>query len=85
LKDFSPDYIGVIYDPENMVREGMENWRMGIEMIYPYIGYVHVKNMVWVNGSGYSPPQHMKKWRTERINLDDVIVDWCQIIFFEEI
>jgi|GEM_PF-1147118 len=82
LKNYSPGHIGVIYDPENMIREGMENWRMSIEMIYPYLGYVHVKNMIWVRGKGMSPPQHMKKWGTQRVGLDDGIVDWCQIIYF---
>ncbi len=82
LKDYSPENIGILFDPENMVREGMENWRMGIEMIFPYIGYVHYKNMGWERGDGKSPPQHMKNWKAVHLSLSDGIVDWSQIIYF---
>lgn len=82
LKDHNPDHIGILLDPENMVREGMENWRMGMEMLYPHIGYLHCKNMGWERGDGKSPPQHMKNWKAVHLSLSDGIVDWPQIIYF---
>lgn len=44
---FDPEVIGVIYDPGNMVHEGYENWRMGLELLGPYVHHVHAKNAVW--------------------------------------
>lgn len=45
--NFNPKYIGIIYDPGNMVHEGFENYRMGIELLGEYLSHVHVKNAVW--------------------------------------
>lgn len=47
ISQFDPEFIGVIYDPGNMVHEGYENWRMGLELLGPYLHHVHVKNAVW--------------------------------------
>lgn len=87
LKDYSPDYIGIIFDPENMIREGIENWRLGIEMLFSYIGYIHFKNMGWFyenewKKEGKAPPLHMKNWYVKRVSLEEGIVDWNQIIYF---
>lgn len=41
---FDPEHIGVLFDPGNMVFEGYENHRMGLEMLGPYLAHVHVKN-----------------------------------------
>lgn len=84
LKDYSPRELGALVDPENMVREGIESWRMGIEMLGDYLGYFHVKNMVYVPTDdpegGWSPPQHMHRFHTKRVKFDDGIVDWPQIL-----
>ncbi len=83
LKDFPKEYVGVVLDPESMIREGVENWRMGIEMIRDYIGYIHVKNMCWSKEEGgFQPPQYMKDWKVVRTGIEDGLVDWEQIIFF---
>lgn len=39
-----PKHIGVIHDLGNMVYEGYENYRMGLEMLGDYLALVHVKN-----------------------------------------
>lgn len=44
---FSPNKIGVIYDPGNMVYEGYEQYQMGLEMLGKYVAHVHVKNSRW--------------------------------------
>ena len=44
---FSPNRIGVIYDPGNMVYEGYEQYQMGLEMLGKYLAHVHVKNSRW--------------------------------------
>ena len=38
--------MGLIYDPGNMVCEGYENYRLGIEMLGDYIFHVHIKSAV---------------------------------------
>ena len=39
-----PKHIGVIHDLGNMVYEGFENYRMGLEMLGDYLALVHMKN-----------------------------------------
>ena len=46
ISNFSPEYMGVIYDPGNMVFEGYENFRLGLDLLGKYIFHVHVKNAV---------------------------------------
>lgn len=42
-----PDCIGIIYDPGNMVYEGFENYRLGVELLGEYLAHVHIKNGAW--------------------------------------
>ncbi|MFQ7501668.1 MAG: sugar phosphate isomerase/epimerase family protein, partial [Blautia coccoides] len=39
-----PDYIGVIFDPGNLVYEGYENYRKSFEMLGDFIAHIHIKN-----------------------------------------
>lgn len=48
VDSFNPDQIGVLYDPGNMVHEGFENYRMGMELLGPYLAHVHIKNAGWL-------------------------------------
>ena len=47
VSNFNPKYIGVIFDPGNMVFEGFENYRLGIELLGEYLSHIHLKNAVW--------------------------------------
>ncbi len=47
VSHFDPKYIGVIYDEGNMVHEGFENYKLGLELLGDYIAYIHIKNAVW--------------------------------------
>ena len=75
---FDPRYIGLIYDPGNMIQEGYENWRMGMELLGAYLAHVHVKNSKWViekkNERGVS------FWRPTWAQLKEGVVDWKQVI-----
>jgi sugar phosphate isomerase/epimerase len=73
LEGLSPDWIGAILDPGNMVREGMENWRMAIEALGPYVQHVHVKDCGWFRGGDGT-------WSTRSMALADGMVDWPQVI-----
>lgn len=47
LDGLDPAHVGVIHDAGNMVYEGYEAYRMGLEMLGPYLAHVHVKNARW--------------------------------------
>ena len=47
LEDFDPARVGVIHDAGNMVYEGYENYRMGLEILGEYLAHIHVKNARW--------------------------------------
>lgn len=47
LDDLDPKHVGVIHDAGNMVFEGFEAYRLGLEMLGPYLAHVHVKNARW--------------------------------------
>lgn len=44
VEGLDPKHIGVIHDLGNMVHEGFENYRMGLEMLGDYLALVHLKN-----------------------------------------
>ena len=47
VQSLDAQHVGVLYDPGNMVHEGYENYRMGLELLGPYLAHVHVKNAAW--------------------------------------
>jgi sugar phosphate isomerase/epimerase len=73
VSNFDPEHVGVIYDPGNMVYEGYEQWKMGMELLGRYLRHVHVKNSAWRKDSA-------GKWMAESAKLEEGIVDWRQVI-----
>lgn len=73
LEHFDPDHVGAILDPGNMVIEGMERWRMGIEMLGPYLAHVHAKNMLWRQEEDGS-------WKWDNASLEGGLADFEEII-----
>lgn len=47
VEGMDAQHVGVIHDVGNMVYEGFENYRMGLEMLGDYLAHVHVKNARW--------------------------------------
>jgi sugar phosphate isomerase/epimerase len=45
--NFDPRDVGVIHDAGNMVYEGYEQYRLGLEVLGPYLAHVHLKNANW--------------------------------------
>jgi len=74
VERFSPERIGVLYDPGNMVHEGYENYRMGLELLGPYLAHVHVKN------AGWFPKPDGEGWECRWAAMDRGIVDWKQVV-----
>jgi sugar phosphate isomerase/epimerase len=48
LEGLDPDHIGVIHDLGNLVIEGQERACSAFELLGPYLGHVHIKNVRWV-------------------------------------
>jgi sugar phosphate isomerase/epimerase len=78
LEPFDPDYIGAIYDPGNMMYEGYEQWRMGLEILGAYLGHVHAKNTLW---KPVGVDEHgVVQWKAEAAPMDAGMADWGLII-----
>jgi sugar phosphate isomerase/epimerase len=73
LSGFDPQQVGVIHDAGNMVYEGFEQYRLGLEVLGPYLAHVHLKNARWravgqrADGS--------TEWRAEAAPLSEGIVN----------
>jgi sugar phosphate isomerase/epimerase len=57
VSNFDSKHIGVIYDAGNMVHEGYEQYKMGLELLGEYVDHIHIKSAAYnVNGeAGWSP------------------------------
>jgi len=47
VSHFDPRWVGVIHDSGNMVCEGFEHYRLGLEVLGPYLAHVHLKSAGW--------------------------------------
>lgn len=73
LAGFDPRYVGTIYDAGNMVHEGYEQYRMGLELLGPYLAHVHIKNTRWeVVGVR---PDGSTAWRSDWAPILQGVVD----------
>lgn len=63
VSNFDPKCIGIIFDPGNMVFEGLENYRMVVEILGDYLAHVHIKNAAWSQtGTTENGAQVWKPW-----------------------
>jgi sugar phosphate isomerase/epimerase len=76
----SPDAIGVLYDPGNLVHEGFEQYRMGLELLGPYLAHVHVKNAGWAPVSASVDPLDPASWRCAWQPVANGIVPWKRVL-----
>ncbi|WNQ11832.1 sugar phosphate isomerase/epimerase family protein [Paenibacillus aurantius] len=75
---FDPEHIGVLFDPGNMVHEGFENFRMGLELLGPYLAHVHFKNAAWVKGE--EREDGSIAWKSQWAPMTGGIVNWKQVL-----
>lgn len=78
LKDLDPDHIGAIYDVPNMVRVGLEDSRMGMETLGPYLTHCHIGNGTPVT-DGRDETGRMK-WTWNFSDLREGVADIPQIV-----
>jgi sugar phosphate isomerase/epimerase len=70
VSGLEPGAIGVIFDPGNMVFEGFEDYRIGTELLGPYLAHVHLKN------AAFDRPEEGGTWRPRWAPLEDGVVDF---------
>jgi len=78
VSNVNPKYVGVIFDPGNMIYEGMENWRLGMELLGPWLAHVHVKNTSW--DIAETLPDGRTRWQPSAATLTGGIVDWSEVM-----
>jgi len=78
VSNFDPASVGVIYDPGNMVIEGFENHRLGLELLGEYLAQVHVKNTAWAKGK--TGPHGLRLWQMAWTELKDGQVNWAEVM-----
>ena len=78
VSNFDPDFIGVILDPGNMIFEGHENWQLGLELLGPYVSYVHVKNAAWLPEKGARSGE--KRWKPSVVPMTEGFISWADIL-----
>lgn len=77
VSNFDPDQVGVILDPGNMMMEGYESWQLGLELLGPYLAYVHVKNSAWqaeTTGDG------RRRCKASVVPLREGCVPWADVL-----
>jgi sugar phosphate isomerase/epimerase len=72
VQSFDPGKVGINYDPANLIIEGKESWQMGLELLGPYLDYVHAKNIAWVHENG--------TWRWVFAAMSEGQVDWTEVM-----
>lgn len=70
VSHFDPEWIGVIHDAGNMVNEGYEHYRLGLELLGPYLYHVHIKN------AAYQFPEGGGLWEPKWAPLENGVVNW---------
>ena len=78
LRDLDPERIGAIYDVPNMVRVGLEDTRMGMEILGSYLAHVHIGNGLLVNRDRDEHGQ--QQWSWEFCELREGVADIPQIV-----
>lgn len=78
LRDLDPEHIGAIYDVPNMIRVGIEDSRMGLELLGPYLAHCHIGNGVPV--ATERDTDGRMAWRWAFAGLKEGVADIPQII-----
>jgi sugar phosphate isomerase/epimerase len=78
VSNLDPKAVGIIFDPGNMIYEGMERWLLGMQLLGPYLAHVHVKNSKWEIAKG--DPDGNLLWRPTWGTLRGGMVNWREVI-----
>jgi sugar phosphate isomerase/epimerase len=73
VSQLDPECVGVLYDPGNLAHEGFEDYRLGVQLLGPYLAHVHVKN------ASYSRPERGGVWKPRWAALEDGVVNFADL------
>lgn len=73
VSNFSPGQIGVIYDINNMTKDGFETFRIGMELLGPYLQHCHAGG--WRPIAGNRREDGAIEWTWEGCDLCDSLLD----------
>lgn len=78
-----PSAVGIIYDPANGVYEGHLRPRHALELLGPYLAYVHAKNLIWQYTGESAPITNINRahWQWKTTPLANGIIDWVEVCF----
>ena len=79
LRDLDSQHIGAIYDVPNMLRVGLEDSRMGMEILGPYLAHCHIGNGVSVE-DGIDEETGRSKWKWQFSDVREGVADIAQIV-----
>ena len=71
--NFSPADVGVIYDPQNMVRDGYETIALAMQLLGPYLAHCHLGAHRPLPGQPNE--KGTMQWKWERCGLADGLYD----------
>ncbi|MCW5850542.1 MAG: sugar phosphate isomerase/epimerase [Anaerolineae bacterium] len=77
LEPFDPQDVGAIHDAGNMVHEGYEHYRLGLEVLGPYLAHVHLKNAQWRSVGGR--PDGSVEWKSDWATINGGVVDMAAL------
>ncbi|MBN1555400.1 MAG: sugar phosphate isomerase/epimerase [Phycisphaerae bacterium] len=81
LDGMNPRYVGILFDPANGVAEGFLRPRHAVEILGPYLAYVHGKNLI-LRQTGQSDDEPQRAvWGHEKCLLDAGVVDFVELFF----
>lgn len=73
VSHFDARDVGVIHDAGNMVYEGHEAYRLGFDVLGPYLALIHLKNAQWLPGE--IGPDGGRRWNATWAPVRHGIVD----------
>lgn len=73
LRDLDAAHFGIIWDPCNQRNEGHETYALAIDLAGPYLAEVHVKNLLYEQGSD-------GRWAPRYCAVDSGLVDWPKVL-----
>ena len=77
LRERDPQYVGAYIDPGHMVIEGARSgWKMGLDLLAPYIRLVAVKDVMWLQKPTAENP---KKFELKLVPLAEGMVPWPEV------
>jgi sugar phosphate isomerase/epimerase len=84
VEGLDPKAVGFIYDPANTIFEGFVRPRTGVELLGPYLSYVHVKNLILQSDASQPDPtpgieRARFYWKSAR--LWEGMLDWAEMAF----